>query len=87
MVSGPSAGAIDRTSPVHNLHDTAVPHLRRHSLSKPPPSGPRSDITGINRDARVNTPNRDAGKGSAKELDEADKLSIGLPDEGENAPE
>ncbi|WP_156681114.1 hypothetical protein [Sphingomonas profundi] len=56
-------------------------------MSKPPPSGPRSDITGINRDARVNTPNRDAGKGSAKELDEADKLSIGLPDEGENAPE
>lgn len=50
-------------------------------MAKPPPSGPHSDITGVNRDGRVNTPNRDADRGTAAELDEADKNSKGHPDE------
>ena len=49
-------------------------------MAKPPPSGPHSDIDGVNRDARVNTPNRDPAKGSAAELDAADKQSKGQPD-------
>ncbi|MDB5690001.1 MAG: hypothetical protein JWL91_1877 [Sphingomonas bacterium] len=54
-------------------------------MAKPPPSGAHSDIKGVNMDARVNAPNRDADLGTAKELDEADTLSVGQPDEGEAA--
>ncbi len=56
-------------------------------MAKPPPSGPHSDITGVNRDARVNTPNRDPAKGGAEEKDAADKNSVGQPNEGEHAPD
>jgi hypothetical protein len=55
-------------------------------MAKPPPSGPHSDIKGVNMDARVNTPTRDPDLGTAKELDEADTKSVGRPDEGEVAP-
>ena len=55
-------------------------------MAKPPPSGPHSDIKGVNMDARVNTPSRDPEQGTAKELDEADSQSVGQPDEGEVAP-
>jgi hypothetical protein len=54
-------------------------------MAKPPPSGPHSDIKGVNMDARVNAPNRDIDKGTAKELDEAGKESVGRPDEGKVA--
>jgi hypothetical protein len=54
-------------------------------MAKPPPSGAHSDIKGVNMDARVNTPTRDGDKGNAKELDDADELSAGQPDEGEAA--
>jgi hypothetical protein len=53
------------------------------TMAKPPPSGPHSDIKGVNMDARVNTPTRDGDVGNAKELDQADELSVGKPDEGE----
>lgn len=55
-------------------------------MANPPPSGPHSDIKGVNMDARVNTPSRDPDKGTAKELDEADTQSVGRPDEGDAAP-
>jgi hypothetical protein len=51
-------------------------------MAKPPPSGPHSDINGVNMDARVNAPNRDISKGTAEDLDKAGKKSIGRPDEG-----
>ncbi len=56
-------------------------------MANPPPSGPHSDIDGVNRDARVNTPNRKVDHGSAEELDQADKASVGQPNEGEHSPE
>lgn len=56
-------------------------------MAKPPASGPHSDIEGVNRDARIGTPNRDESKGGAKELDQADEESVGHPDEGEVAGE
>jgi hypothetical protein len=52
-------------------------------MAKPPPSGAHSDIKGVNMDARVNTPTRDGDVGNAKELDDADELSVAKPDEGE----
>jgi hypothetical protein len=55
-------------------------------MAKPPPSGPHSDIDGVNRDARIGVPNRDPAKGTAKEVDEADTQSVGRPDEGEVLP-
>lgn len=49
-------------------------------MAKPPPSGPHSDISGVNRDARVNTPDRDPAKGTADDLEKANKASKGQPD-------
>jgi hypothetical protein len=54
-------------------------------MAKPPPSGPHSDIEGVNMDARVNAPNRHIDKGTAKELDAAGKETVGRPDEGQVA--
>jgi hypothetical protein len=48
-------------------------------MAKPPPSGAHSDIKGVNMDARVNAPNRDA------EIDDADTQSVGQPDVGKAA--
>jgi hypothetical protein len=50
-------------------------------MAKPPPSGEHSDIDGVNRDARHGLPNTDPKLGTAKEVDEADKKSVGRPDE------
>ncbi|WP_162527133.1 hypothetical protein [Sphingomonas solaris] len=50
-------------------------------MAKPPPSGPHSDISGVNRDARVNSPTRDPQGNDASDLDEADEQSKGQPDE------
>ena len=50
-------------------------------MAEPPPSGPHSDITGVNRDARVNRPTRDAQAGDAGDLQKADEQSKGHPDE------
>ena len=52
-------------------------------MAKPPPSGPHSDIQGVNMDARVGVPSREPRQGSAEELEEADAQSVGQPDEGE----
>ena len=49
-------------------------------MAKPPPSGPHSDLTGVNRDARVNDPNRDAGKGTAEDKAAAQDGSAATPD-------
>jgi len=48
-------------------------------MAKPPPSGPHSDIEGVNRDARVGRPNRDLAKGTAEDIDTAEKKSKGRP--------
>lgn len=48
-------------------------------MAKPPSTAPHSDITGVNRDARVGVPNRDAGKGTAKDLKHAEEQSRGKP--------
>ncbi|WP_156679855.1 hypothetical protein [Sphingomonas profundi] len=54
-------------------------------MAKPPPSGPHSDLTGVNRDARVNAPARDPKLGTAEEIDAADTQSKGHPDQDEAA--
>ncbi|HWW64169.1 MAG TPA: hypothetical protein VNZ43_05385 [Sphingomonadaceae bacterium] len=56
-------------------------------MAKPPPSGPHSDISGVNRDARVGVPNRDPAKGTAKELKKADEQSRGKPDKSGKSSE
>jgi hypothetical protein len=61
--------------------------IRRTNMAKPPPSGPHSDIKGVNMDARVNAPNRDPAKGNADDLENADTESVGRPDVGEVSPE
>ncbi len=48
-------------------------------MAKPPPSGPHSDIKGVNMDARTGVPHRDASKGTAKEKQEAELESKGRP--------
>jgi len=48
-------------------------------MAKPPPSGPHSDLKGVNRDARTGTPNRDPAKGSAREKQAAEEGSAGRP--------
>jgi len=48
-------------------------------MAKPPPSGPHSDLDGVNQDARAGTPNRDPAKGSAKEKQAAEENSLGRP--------
>jgi hypothetical protein len=55
-------------------------------MSKPPLSGPHSDIKGVNMDARVGVPNRDVAKGTAKEKHEAEKQSKGRPQQTEETP-
>jgi len=50
-----------------------------HIMTKPPPSGPHSDLTGVNRDARAGVPNRDAGKGTAADIESAREHSRGKP--------
>jgi hypothetical protein len=48
-------------------------------MAKPPATGPHSDIEGVNRDARVGRPNRDARKGTAEDIHIAEKQSKGRP--------
>jgi hypothetical protein len=55
-------------------------------MSKPPPSGPHSDIKGVNMDARVGVPHRDSSKGTAKEKQEAEEQSKGRPKQTEEKP-
>jgi hypothetical protein len=50
-------------------------------MAKPPPSGPHSDITGVNRDARVNSPTHDPQGNDAADLKDADDKSMGQPNE------
>jgi hypothetical protein len=50
-------------------------------MAKPPPSGPHSDITGVNRDARVNSPTHDPQGNDAGDLKDADDKSRGQPNE------
>ena len=49
-------------------------------MAKPPPSGPHSDIHGVNRDARVGVPSRDPDKGSSEEVGEAEDESAAKPE-------
>lgn len=51
-------------------------------MAKPTPSGPHSDIDGVNRDARVNSPTHDPQGNDAGDVDEADKESKGHPLQG-----
>jgi hypothetical protein len=55
-------------------------------MAKPPPSGPSSDIDGVNREARVGTPNGERNLGTAKEKQEAEKESKGRPKQTEQKP-
>jgi hypothetical protein len=48
-------------------------------MSKPPPSGPSSDLGGNTGDARTGVPNRDPKLGTAQSLLEAEELSAGRP--------
>jgi hypothetical protein len=54
-------------------------------MAKPPLAGPSSDITGVNRDARVNAPSKDPQLGTAESLVEADQGSKGNPSESGNS--
>ena len=49
-------------------------------MAKPPPSGPHSDLHGVNRDARAGAPQLDAGKGGAEDKHQAEQDSKGRPD-------
>jgi hypothetical protein len=51
-------------------------------MAKPPADTPSSDIEGVNRDARVNTPNRDSSKDPGSQLERAGDESVGHPEEG-----
>jgi hypothetical protein len=48
-------------------------------MSKPPPSGPSSDLDGNTRGARAGVPNRDPELGTAQSVAEAEKDSAGRP--------
>ena len=55
-------------------------------MAKPPPSGPSSDVDGVNRDARTGTPSRDPAEGGAEARGDAQSQSKGRPkDAGQNA--
>lgn len=56
-------------------------------MAKPPPSGPHSDLDGVNRDARHGLPNTDPKLGTAKEVKRAEDQSVGRPDESEDKGE
>lgn len=51
-------------------------------MTKPPSSGPHSDIDGVNRDGRVNTRTPDPQGNNAEDLQKADEKSKGHPDVG-----
>jgi len=55
-------------------------------MAKPPPSGPHSDIEGVNRDARAGTPNRRPDKGTAADKQKAEQHSKGRPDQTAQKP-
>jgi hypothetical protein len=48
-------------------------------MAKPPPSGPHSDIAGVNRDARAGAPDGDAENGGAAAKEGAQKDSKARP--------
>ena len=48
-------------------------------MAKPPPSGPHSDLEGVNQDGRVGTPSRNPANGTAKEKQSAEEHSAGRP--------
>jgi hypothetical protein len=48
-------------------------------MAKPPPTGPHSDLKGVNQDARAGAPNRDPNKGTAREKQAAEEGSAGRP--------
>lgn len=48
-------------------------------MAKPPPTGPHSDLNGVNQNARTGTPNRDPAKGSAGAKQAAEEGSAGRP--------
>lgn len=50
-------------------------------MAKPPPSGPHSDIAGVNRDARPGSFTPDPEGNKAGELQRADEQSKAQPDE------
>jgi hypothetical protein len=55
-------------------------------MAKPPPSGPHSDIKGVNMDARISIPNRDSSKNAAQEKQEAEENSAGRPAQSAEKP-
>jgi hypothetical protein len=55
-------------------------------MAKPPPSGPHSDIRGVNMDARAGEPNRDAALGTAEDIEIAAAESAAKPDQGSVSP-
>ena len=54
-------------------------------MAKPPPTPPSSDLEGVNRDARVNAPNRAAHPDPGGAIKQAQDESKGQPDQGEVA--
>ena len=76
----PAAGAHAPTAACRNrLRATGVLSAQEKMMAKPPPSGPHSDLDGVNQDARAGMPNRDASKGSAKEKGDAESNSKARP--------
>ena len=57
-------------------------------MSKPPPSGPSSDLDGNTRDGRAGVPNRDPKLGTAESIATAEEQSAGRPaNSGKMAPD
>ena len=50
-------------------------------MAKPPPSGPSSDIEGVNRDARAGSASKSAHPDPGPALRDADQNSKAQPDE------
>ena len=48
-------------------------------MAKPPESAPHSDLTGVNRDARVNAPSPESDKDDAKSLETANQDNCAKP--------
>lgn len=48
-------------------------------MAKPTKSGPDADITGVDRPPRAGMPNTDPAKGTAEDIEKAERESIGRP--------
>jgi hypothetical protein len=83
--SAETAAAV-RLFPASGSFFKQIDRHRRSRMAKPPPSGPHSDIKGVNMDARTGVPNRDPAKGTAQDKQKAEEQSLGRPRQSAEKP-